>query len=52
MHICNFRTQYGMGLVQTANKCDWQHFVIFAYFVCHIYACPTRFCGADLCLFC
>jgi len=20
MHICNFRTQYGIGLVQTANK--------------------------------
>jgi len=24
----------------------------FVYFLCHIYACPTRFFGADLCLIC
>ena len=52
MDICNFRTQHGMRLVQNANKGYWRHFVIFVYFVCHFYACPTRFYGADLCLFC
>jgi len=43
MHICNFRSQYGMSLVQTANKGYWQHFVFFVYFLCHFYAYPTRF---------
>jgi len=28
-HICNFRTKYGIGLVQTANKGYWRHFVFF-----------------------
>jgi len=31
MHICNFRTQYGKGLVQTTNIDYWQHFVFFVY---------------------
>jgi len=52
MHICNFRTQYGMGLVEIANKGYWQHFVFFVYFLCHIYAFPTFCYGADLWLFC
>jgi len=29
MHIRSFRTQYGMGLVQTSNKGYWQQFVLF-----------------------
>jgi len=43
MRICTFRTQCGMGLVQTANKGYCQHFVFIVYVLCHFYACTTRF---------
>jgi len=35
-----FRIQYeyGMGLVQAANKGYWRHFVFFVHFLCHFYA--------------
>jgi len=26
VNICNFRTQYGMDLAQTASKGNWRHF--------------------------
>jgi len=45
MHICNFRTQYGIGLLQTANNYYLKHFVFFVYLLCHFYAHPTRFCA-------
>jgi len=32
MHICIFLIQYSLGLVQTANKVYWRHFVIFRVF--------------------
>jgi len=53
MHICNFRTQYGMGLVQTANKAYLQHFVFFVHFCVafvlapHIYLARTCVCFAN-----
>ena len=38
MNICNFRTQYGIGLAQTANKGYWRHFrslrVVFVSLLC------------------
>ena len=38
INICNFRTQYGMDLAQTANKAYWRHFgftrVVFVSFLC------------------
>ena len=49
MHICNCISQYGMGLVQTANKCYWPHFVFFLVFLCHFYVGTTPFCGMDQC---
>jgi len=51
MNNRNFRTQYGIGLAQTANKGYWRHFGLLI-FLCHFYACSTRFFGVDLCLFC
>jgi len=51
MNICNFRTQYCIGLAQTANKVYWRHFGL-RVFLCYFYACPMRFFGVDLCLFC
>jgi len=42
MHICNFRTQYGMDLAQTANRGYWRHFmflrVVFVSLLCLPYA--------------
>jgi len=52
MNIYNFRTRYGMGLAQTAIKGFWQHLRFLRVALCHFYACPTRFLGVDLCLFC
>jgi len=51
MNICNFRTQYCIGLAQTANKGYWRHFGL-RVFLCYFYACPMRFFGVDMCLFC
>jgi len=42
-YICNFRTQYGMAHVETANESYWRNFVFFVSFSCRFYACPTRF---------
>jgi len=43
--------------IQHGSCTDWQQglqaaFRFFRVFLCHFYACPTRFFGADLCLFC
>jgi len=36
----------------TANEGYWQHFRFLRVVLCHFYACPTRFFGVYLCLFC
>ena len=32
VNICNFRTQYGIGLAQTSNKGSWRHFGLLRVF--------------------
>ena len=51
MNICNFRTQYGMGLAQIAYKGYWRHLEFLRVDLGNFFACPTRF-DVDLCLFC
>jgi len=43
MNICNFQTQYGMDLAQTASKGNQRHFRFLRVNLCHFYACSTRF---------
>jgi len=43
MHICNLRTQYGMGLAQIGNIGCSQHFVFFMYFCVTFMPAPRVF---------
>ena len=45
MNICNFRTQYGMDLAQTADKGYWSHFVFFRIFFVSLLILPRVFSG-------
>jgi len=49
MNICNFRTQYGIGLTQTANKGYWRHFGLFRVF-CAIFMLVPRVSSAWICV--
>ena len=50
MHICNFRTQYGMGLVQTANKGYWQNFGSHLCIFCVTFMPAPRVFSARTCV--
>ena len=42
-YICKLRTQFDMGLVQTANKGYWRNSDIFVYISCCFSTCPLVF---------
>jgi len=42
-NICNFRTQYGMGHAQTANKGYWQHLRFFRVVFVSLLGLPHTF---------
>jgi len=43
VNICNFRTQYGMGLAQTSNKGYWRHFGLLRVFFVSCLCLPHAF---------
>jgi len=43
MNICNFRTQYGTDLAQTANEGYWRHFMLFRVVFLSLLCLPHAF---------